>query len=1505
MLMTTMCCMWRPMTRLTLTTEHVAEVIIDVTRNPNYPTFRPGVFRARIQDNHIPGRWVINVTATDQDGDSLIYSLLPSDNTVTGGTSLNYFYIQQSTGSIFLRTSLQDTTTPQFSMKVRATDNGFPPKSAEATVIIDVVKDQPPVLQPSYQALVNETDRTGTFIITITATDPDAQGPVWYEIINNGVASRLFGIDRNTGRVTVQGDLTSDASPIYVLRIRAYDSQNPSSDSTTDLIIQVNRNNNDPSFERTTYSQDVSDGTSLGTVIITVTASDRDGDRLTYNITGDSVCQQYFFIHVVRGEVILKEPLLGVAGRTINCILEVSDNGFPVSNTGNANLQVTVTGVAPPRFESSTYRITIDESRRVNSSILEVRRYVRPGTVPTPVRYELVGEYPAQDFFMVDPVTGWIRVKSPLTQDSLQRTIYTLNVTVYETASPQSRGYAQVYVTVNRNDGLPLFNPTQYNARIDETVAPNTAVITLRLTDPTGKTCSVVGTPEAVPYFRVDPSACIVRVNRPLTEDPSNRTIYTLIVEARENTGVNPRRANATVTIQVTRDLSAPRMINLPSTIRISENQDLQSTIFTVQGLDSDLKGRLQYELMGVYPARTFFGIRKDSGQVYVHTNLTADSTEREHYELEIHIYDSLFPNNRVPGRLYVNVSRNASPPRFSDNFYRADVFTSDPRGKLVLQLIADDPDGDTLLYRNLGNQTVQEYLFVNPRTGEITLNKKLPFTRREVFRFPVEVDDQRSNRLTDRAEVTVTVIVASSPAFTSTMTTEVKVTEEVNTGIHQVVARDPRDPTAVILYRMESLEPDSSYFRLTENGRLFVQRPLTDDPIKRRTQYTLIMTAYKQSDPNLSTSATFIVKVIHNNFEPVFVDSIYRGTANDYDPIGQSIVRVSAYDNDTITSPEGQLVYSLSGGENQYFSIDQYSGVISVRRILAEAPNVNTYRFLALAEDQGFDRRTSTASVIITVSHNRFDPVFDRRNYRVPVNETWNINNVLVTVSATDDDPPNTPNSDITYRIVGPPDVFSFFFINSKTGQVFARTSLSQVPNNTVESTYERTISSEEIIPHTVITLSTKDPSPKGRLLFRIFGRGLAPTYFSLNPRGDGSVDLILRQSVENIDTEVFYVDVEVYREGAQTERGSAVVRVNIDRNHAPYFLHGTLNYSIPENQPLTQPFGDVNAADEDTGERGDITYQLVSQSPPGNKNYFFVNPYNGNLSVIAPLTEDSVEEYTLIISATDNARLQKRALVTVRVKILRNNNPPKFSKNQYDGFINASSTPGSPVTQVSATDDDGDAIRYSIDQEGVDQLRFAINPTTGQITLRAKLESESNTEYRFTVRATDTGTPPKHDTAVVIVQVTRNFHKPEFTEQEYNTTISEYHPARRPVITVQATDKDLDAKSRSVVYSILTETKYFYISRGGGQIYVDSELTTPQANDTFVLEVEARDEGIPPRAATTRVVIHVQRNLFAPTADPTVYRSEIVDTFPAGSAILYISATDRDSLDPLNKDE
>ena len=45
------------------------------------------------------------------------------------------------------------------------------------------------------------------------------------------------------------------------------------------------------------------------------------------------------------------------------------------------------------------------------------------------LKYELVGVYPAQDFFTVDPDTAEVKVRKPLAQDSLRSVEYLVRVT--------------------------------------------------------------------------------------------------------------------------------------------------------------------------------------------------------------------------------------------------------------------------------------------------------------------------------------------------------------------------------------------------------------------------------------------------------------------------------------------------------------------------------------------------------------------------------------------------------------------------------------------------------------------------------------------------------------------------------------------------------------------------------------------------------------------------------------------------------------------------------------------------------------------------------------------------------------------------------------------------------------------------------------------------------------------------------------------------------------------
>ena len=66
-------------------------------------------------------------------------------------------------------------------VRVLATDNGFPARSATAIVVVDVQRNffNPVWPQPSYSTNVLETQPLGVAFLTVTANDNDAQvGPV-------------------------------------------------------------------------------------------------------------------------------------------------------------------------------------------------------------------------------------------------------------------------------------------------------------------------------------------------------------------------------------------------------------------------------------------------------------------------------------------------------------------------------------------------------------------------------------------------------------------------------------------------------------------------------------------------------------------------------------------------------------------------------------------------------------------------------------------------------------------------------------------------------------------------------------------------------------------------------------------------------------------------------------------------------------------------------------------------------------------------------------------------------------------------------------------------------------------------------------------------------------------------------------------------------------------------------------------------------------------------------
>lgn len=197
-----------------------------------------------------------------------------------------------------------------------ATDNGVPKQSSSTSIVITVRKDEfAPVFQggPYQSPQVQENRGVGSQIYSVRATDQDRQGSIRYEMLGDAPATDYFEVDKISGAIRIKAKLTEDISPFYIVRIAAYESNNPDRKTATTVRIPVLRNANGPKFERSEYERTIEESIQLGESVVQVRARDEDKeDIVTYSIAGnenDTPAKRYFGITGDSGVIYIKTLL--------------------------------------------------------------------------------------------------------------------------------------------------------------------------------------------------------------------------------------------------------------------------------------------------------------------------------------------------------------------------------------------------------------------------------------------------------------------------------------------------------------------------------------------------------------------------------------------------------------------------------------------------------------------------------------------------------------------------------------------------------------------------------------------------------------------------------------------------------------------------------------------------------------------------------------------------------------------------------------------------------------------------------------------------------------------------------------------------------------------------------------------------------------------------------------------------------------------------------------------
>ena len=175
------------------------QVTVNVRRNPNAPVFLQSLYNLTISEYISVQDLVVSVSATDADSaftnsGRIRYKIIQAS--YTPPNQFAQFVISESAGGIYLSQPLTRDGIPNtFSLIVQAQDSATNPKSATATVSINVVRNiHTPIFNPNnYTAQVYDASAIGTSLFTVTATDGDRLEPYNRDVSPGRFQREKFG----------------------------------------------------------------------------------------------------------------------------------------------------------------------------------------------------------------------------------------------------------------------------------------------------------------------------------------------------------------------------------------------------------------------------------------------------------------------------------------------------------------------------------------------------------------------------------------------------------------------------------------------------------------------------------------------------------------------------------------------------------------------------------------------------------------------------------------------------------------------------------------------------------------------------------------------------------------------------------------------------------------------------------------------------------------------------------------------------------------------------------------------------------------------------------------------------------------------------------------------------------------------------------------------------------------------------------------------------------------
>ncbi|XP_034946688.1 cadherin-related tumor suppressor [Chelonus insularis] len=1461
-----------------------ATVNIDILdENDNAPTFIDNKSQISIIETTPINSKLLQFKATDND----LNSNSELTFAISYGNRRDTFYIDPSTGILYLKKPLDYEEHKSYTLNISCTDAGHPKMSSTTSLRVDIIddNDNPPIFpNTAIVRQIREGITVRTPVHSVTAEDPDSgdNGAVTYEIMSQDPddQKRYFGINPLTGVIHTLLPIDREEVDTFKLVVVATDCAKPPSPrlSAEKLVIVIveDLNDNAPVFismlavvlpSKLTLSANVAKEMPVARVLAHDLDSGTNG-LVTYELMRSEYNYlDMFKIHRSTGVLTMKLPKF----------IEHLDKSFRYQ----IGIRATDEAVQAERRSSETYLTliipgddnsdqiiwdhdgllegSVYENEPIGTSVLKISARTRRSDVS--LEYYVTNVTANRGGAQVDRLFD-IDMKSGLLQTSrlLDREIGVdwYEVEIYAVIigdDEPNTSSTKVRVTVlDKNDVAPSWGPGLWRYQVSEEASPNMVVTTLKASDPdtignlrytlitTSRSFSNefninnnheimlndLEQNEIERQFRLDSISGQLRLNEAL--DREKRDKYHLRVRADD--GLQHTDINLIIQVTDTND-NAPIFQSSVYSFDIAENVSHSSQIGQVIAIDADAEGpnsQLSYALISDW-ANDVFSLNPTTGVLTLTAGL--DYEQVQHYILVAQATDGGLPALSTTVTVYCNViDLNDNTPIFDPGPRGSEILENVTIGTSVLSVLARDLDSGNngrIIYDIIDGDDNNDF-DIAPN-GTIFTKKMLDREVKFIYSLIIRARDCPElsiKSLSSTVQVTITILDINDiePEFISRNQTYIMENASINTVIMAVKAVDTDEGrNGYVEYFLE--DPSSSFTLGTVDGLLRVSKLLDRE---QKQNYTLKVTAKDRGEPIKSSETMIAVYVLdENDNSPVFDPKQYSATVAENASIGASVLQVFATDRDE--GANGRIRFSIAlGDENRDFTISEDSGVIRVAKNL-NFERKSKYKLTIKAEDcateiGGIVKEDNTEITINVLDINDNSPVFLNTPYLAYVMENMvpPENGFITQVKAYDADTPPY-NDQVRYFLKeGDTDLFR---INASTGDIFLLRPLDR------ETVSEYTL--------TLVAMDTGSPPLTGSGILKII-----------------------------------------------------VLDVN---DHSPKFSRSDYKATISENLPAgTWVFKPI-ATDKDEGLNSKIRYSLLGEKT----ERFSVNSETGEILTLVSLDREETSIYHLTLIAQDSSPTEPRAAavnLTIYVQDL-NDNPPKFSSPRYTAYITDSTKPGDFVFGAKAVDDDeGENSRIIYQLQGEDSDLFVIDSLSGVIRAMKNL-SNSKITYQLQIKASDCGLNTQNVTADLVIHLWERKLFPSFSSGiTTQFSLSEDVPEGQVITTLTASTPKMGVIS-NLIFAMAGGNigDALRIDAHSGDVIVASGFDYETA-PTFEAWIEVRDSDNPPLRSVVQLLINVtDANDNAPIMEAAIYNASVIEEEYPPLYVTKVTAKDLDS--------